>query len=226
MISHIERDLDDIFDLLCGAPVGTRVYFQPLLKKDIRIAAELIGMEKDQLLIFKVHKLHSDFSFEELESGMCGVVRFLNEDVNGICIAFRTEIICTIKFPSELVFFKFPAEIETCPVRSHRRVNITFPAQISAKNTKNDFFSDHLTGDIVNISSDGCAFKTLNKPNVEKLNNTEISIEIRLCAGDIIKANGLIKSCRIKEKNVCIGIKFLDSDENLGHFLNHLGLDD
>jgi hypothetical protein len=115
----------------------------------------LVGIVPNEYLIIKGQ-------FYEIEHKSCKesetIVRYVHE---GIVYKFSSLLLGVISTPVELGFLTYPEEIETIELRSHKRTECFFPAELIIRNEKYQVV-------IQEVSEGGCKFKA-KLPKGEKL---------------------------------------------------------
>ncbi len=209
------KDVEEklIYETLSRAPIGTKLDFQLLLKREHRISVELIGIEDDKFIIIKLPSSLASNDFPCFKAGSPGVIRMLLEGTNGICIAFRTEVVSTINYPSKLVFFQFPSQLQTLVLRKENRVDVFFKSSMRIVNDKSRNDSNELSGHIIDISPNGCRFKT--KMPVKSTLKRTVKLTMKMNNGERLETIGMIKNVKLLDGDYFIGIQFANSGDGV-----------
>ena len=107
------KELSESFlpELLADVKVGTKLVFQLLMKREQKIYGELIGIDANRLLIVKPTNLPSAISFSQIEAGALSVIHLVIDNGEKVCLAFRSEVVTSMTYPSRFIFFKFPEHV-------------------------------------------------------------------------------------------------------------------
>ncbi len=213
---------ESIYETLSRASIGTRLDFQLLLKREYRITMELIGIDDEKTLILKLPKQSSSVEFSDFKTGSPGVIRLLLEGVEGLCLAFRTEVISTVTYPSKLIFFKFPKQIQTLVLRKERRVDVHYQAKVNIIQEQANTDAVELSGHIIDLSPNGCKFKTQSciEPSLKRL----ATLSMKSNNGKLVKSTGVIKNSRLFEDYYLIGIQFKQPGDGLSFMFDDKAL--
>lgn len=205
MENEIESDKKMIYNILSKVSIGTRIDYQVLLKKTERVTAELIGIDNSRHIILRIVTLPKDLDISDFKKGVLGVARILNEGASGLCIAFRTEVITQISYPSRLIFFTFPEQIQSRELRKSKRAESKIPAVLSASHSTLDETLDELNGQITDISQNGCRFEfdATDEPTIKK----SIVLQVKR-KNDVLNLEGIVKNHRKTASKCFLGIQF------------------
>jgi hypothetical protein len=151
--------------------------------------------------------------FCDFKIGSLCVVRILLEGANGVCAAFRTEVISTLTFPSRILFISYPKELQYRRLRNSRRVDIYLPANLVTKDKKTNEEIVNIKGFVNNISANGCQFEFQNKTETSVIGN--ITIKIQNNTGEWVYVKGEIKNHRILGGKCFLGIAFVNTNAGL-----------
>jgi len=206
----VENEKSSIFTMLSSAPIGTKVDVQLLLKNDTRLSVTLIGIDKYKAILLKITSLPMNVDFCDFKVGSLCVVRILLEGTNGVCAAFRTEVISSLTFPSRILFISYPKELQYRRLRFSRRIDIHLPANLVTKDKKTNEEIVNIKGFINNISANGCRFEFQSKSETSVIGN--ITMKIQSNTGKWIYVKGEIKNHRISGDKCFLGIAFVDTN--------------
>lgn len=217
--NYVEKDMDSIFKTLIRAQIGSRLDFQFLLSAGGRITTELVGLTKGHFIILRILAFPPNVDFSSFKASALGIVRLLLEGDDGICVAFRTEIISTITFPSKLLFLKFPTQIQTRELRNHCRVPLNVAASIKNKKSKSSTFD--ISGELIDMSDNGCRFKCRIDDNLKVKIKSNVYINFILEPGKSIETSGIVKNIKLINDHYYIGIQFIVLGEGASFMLNN-----
>lgn len=209
--------------MLSSAPIGTKVDVQFLLKNDSRLSMTLIGIDKYKAILLKVTSLPMSMDFFDFKVGALCIVRILLEGTNGVCVAFHTEVLSTLTFPSRLLFVSFPTHLQSRELRVHRRVDINMLAILMTKNEKTDKESVTIKGYVNDISANGCRFEFQSKTEPNIIGN--INMKIQNNTGEWVNIKGEIKNQRFLDGQFFLGIAFADADAGLSFLVDSYELE-
>ncbi|REL28438.1 hypothetical protein DXX93_18950 [Thalassotalea euphylliae] len=107
------KDISDKLspELLAGAKVGTKLVFQLLMKREQKIYGELVGIDANRLLIVKPTVFPAAISYSQIEAGALSAIHLVVDNGEKVCLAFRSEVVTSMTYPSKFIFFKFPEQV-------------------------------------------------------------------------------------------------------------------
>jgi hypothetical protein len=217
--NYVKKDIDSIFNILIRAQVGSRLDFQFLLGTGGRITTELVGLTKGHFVILKISAFPAKVDFSSFKASALGIVRLLLEGDDGICVAFRTEVISTITFPSKLIFLKFPTQIQTRGLRNHNRIPLNVPASIKLK--KSNSSMSNISGKLIDLSDNGCRFQCDVDKNLTIEIKSNVDLNFTLETGKSVETSGIIKNIKLINNHYHIGIQFAVLGEGASFILNN-----
>lgn len=179
--------------------LGTSLRLEPE-DPDRAISSELIGMQVGKYLIVQM----ADRSWEKscLKSGELLKVKYLlSDDVFG----FNSHIIRTIKDPDYLLFLEYPKEVESCNIRSKKRVDCFLPVRLSLDETC-------LNGVIVNLNKNGCLCMVDNCPPLDCCRMTPVVLQLPYGQFETLSIKGDIRSSQLEGSQTRFGILFDNLD--------------
>ena len=219
----VENDKNTIFTMLASAPIGTKIDVQLLLKKDSRLSMTLIGIDKYKAILLKITSLPMNMNFFDFKVGSLCIVRILLEGANGVCVAFHTEVLSILTFPSRLIFISFPQELHSRGLRNHRRVDINMLAILMTKSEKTDKEIVNIKGYVNDISANGCRFDFQSKTEPNIIGS--ISVKIQSNTGEWIDIKGEIKNHRFLDGQCFLGIAFANANAGLSFLVDSYELE-
>ncbi|MCF6248274.1 MAG: PilZ domain-containing protein, partial [Desulfobacula sp.] len=130
-------------------------------------------------------------------------VKYVNlEDI----FNFSSIVITILDQPDHLVFLQYPDMVESCNIRSHKRVECFLPIHATIGD-------QHISGVVTNISPKGCLctidhFKSWENNNVQH-------IHLFFPYGDLetLSITGDVRSTQIQGSRIKLGIKFNEVDQ-------------
>jgi len=162
------------------------------------VSSELIGMQVGKYLIVQMANHNSEQ--KPLALGEPFKVKYiLSDDVFG----FQTSIIQIIQDPDHLLFLEYPREVESCNIRTQKRVECFLPIRINLK-------GNWLDGVIVNINKNGCLCIVDNCPSPNCSITTPVHLQLPYGQFENLSIKGEIKNSRQEGGRTRFGILFND----------------
>jgi len=177
--------------------LGTALFLEP---KDPgrSVSSELIGMQVGKYLI--VQMADHNWEKEPLSQGeQLGVKYILSDDVFG----FKSRIIQTIQYPDHLLFLEYPREVESCNIRTQKRVECFLPIRINLDKA-------WLDGMITNINNKGCLCTVDNCASPNCSIATPVLLQLPYGQFESLSIKGEIKNSRQEGGQTRFGILFND----------------
>ncbi len=159
-------------------------------------AGKLVGMKVGRYLIVDISRTKSETTALLKDDSV--IVKYVNlEDI----FNFSSVVLKVQDQPDDLIFLQYPAMVESCNIRSHRRVDCFLPITAGIGNCK-------VPGVITNISPRGCLC-TLDHSQIWENSNGQ-KIDLFLSYGDMetLFIAGDIRSTQTQGSQMKLGIKF------------------
>jgi hypothetical protein len=162
------------------------------------LSSKLIGMKVGDYLIVNISSSKSDINALSEKENV--IVKYVNQDD---IFSFSSQVLTLLNQPDNLVFLKYPGKVESCNIRSHKRVECFLPIQTKSLGLQNP-------GVVTNISAKGCLCMIDLFESWEKINGQ--TIELSFSYGDLetLLITGQVKSTHMQGSQVKLGIKFND----------------
>lgn len=159
--------MQDIASYLCfGMKLTATIEFAIDDKRDL--SCNFIGLKHKHYLLFELSLKSVDTIFIQRTKGTSIIVRGFSNVGEGHVVAFKSRVIRIQTAGSVLMFVEFPAKVESKPIRTYKRYNVSFEAMTTI-DTKT------YAGTLIDISKSGCALMLKNK----KI-NVELGLEIQI----------------------------------------------
>lgn len=179
--------------------LGTALLLEPE-SPDRTASSQLIGMQVGSYLI--VQLAEHNWVRSRLQKGESLSAKYiLSDDVYG----FKTRIIRTIEDPDYLLFLEYPDDVESCNIRSEKRVECFLPVRLSLGPVS-------LKGIIVNINRSGCLCRVDDSPDLELDSVTAVGLELPYGQFETLSITAEIRSARTKENQTSFGLLFKELD--------------
>ncbi len=200
---------------------GTPVTIEVKGAADLRFGTHLIGYEVgNYLLVALPIDVRKQFQSNMLISGAQAIIRLLLEGEEGKCLAFKSAIESCMTHPYDFIFLSFPKVIESCELRKYPRLSTCISGTVfNAGASGCEVFS----GCMKDVSLGGCRF-CFDLPKGAKGVNYK-SVDFLL--GDdpqcpVIRFPGEIRSQRMYQGQMQVGIKFSDNEREIEKQLTRL----
>lgn len=182
--------------------LGTALLLEPENSED-SASSQLIGMQVGSYLIVQLPEHHWKRT-RHLSTGETLHARYvLSDDV----FEFKTHIIRILEEPDYLLFLDYPKVVESCNIRSEKRVECFLPVRITL-----DRFC--LNGTIVNINKSGCLCVVDDVPGLDSCSAGYLTLNLPYGRVDSLSIKARIRSTRKKGNQTSFGLLF----ENLEGF--------
>ncbi|OGR12621.1 MAG: hypothetical protein A2277_16330 [Desulfobacterales bacterium RIFOXYA12_FULL_46_15] len=165
-------------------------------KKNNALSGKLIGMKVGSYVIVDVSGAKPDISTLSKEEKVR--VRYLNQDD---IFHFSSYIIMTLDQPDNLIFLNYPDTVESCNIRSHRRVDCFMQIHVKSAGRLDPAV-------ITNISAKGCLCSMDRFQSWETINNQKIELLFPYGDREVLALPGEVKSTQIKGTQIKLGIEF------------------
>jgi c-di-GMP-binding flagellar brake protein YcgR len=160
------------------------------------VTSELIGMQVGKYLIVQI--AYQNLRENRLMDGEHLKVKYiLSDDVFG----FNSHIIRTLQDPDDLLFLKYPQEVESCNIRAKKRVECFLPIQIYMEETC-------LNGTICNINEKGCLCTVDNTPLLDGSRTNLVHLKLSYGQFETLSIKGEIRNSRQEGDQTRFGIRF------------------
>ncbi|MEH0021422.1 MAG: flagellar brake protein [Desulfobacter sp.] len=167
---------------------------------DRSVSGELIGMQVGKYLIVRLSE--KNWKKSRFKAGEHLTTKYiLSNDVFG----FKVHIIRTVKTPDFLVFLEYPEDVQSCNIRSEKRVECFLPVRLVLDDTE-------LSGAVVNMNKNGCLAMVDGCPELECCRLTPVTLHLPYGQFDDLTLNGDIMSATRQGNQTRFGILFEDLD--------------
>ncbi|MCA1786834.1 MAG: flagellar brake protein [Desulfobacteraceae bacterium] len=181
--------------------LGTALLLEPETP-DRSASSQLIGMQVGRYLI--VQLAEHTWKRSRLSTDETLHARYiLSDDV----FEFKTRIIRIIEDPDYLLFLDYPKVVESCNIRSEKRVECFLPVRMTL-----DKFC--LNGIITNINRNGCLCVVDDIPGFDSCSTEYLTLNLPYGRVDTLSIKARIRSTRKKGNQISFGLLF----ENLEGF--------
>ena len=188
-------------------------------KCSVQFEGNLIGLEKDELIIVKPKPLSGLGS--TVGKGDQAQALYL---CDGTVYAFRSTLIHLLEDPLPLLFLSFPNKVQTSSFRTLPRASAFLPASVVIKDRR-------WTGALLDMSPAGLRFacgpaEDGRLPRLGINDPVEITT-CRLCNGTTLVMNGKIRNFKDAGEYLTLGIKLLqpsmEARTDIKTYLNQIG---
>ncbi|MFH2093610.1 MAG: flagellar brake domain-containing protein [Pseudomonadota bacterium] len=164
------------------------------------LSGKLVGMKVGKYLIVDISKA---------QSGTTGLleqdpvrVKYVNlEDI----FNFSSMVLNILDQPDHLLFLQYPDRVESCNIRSHRRVECFLPIHVKTC----DF---HAPAIVTNISPEGCLCTIDRSQSWKNINGLQIDLIVSYGELEALTIPGDIRSTQMQGEQIKLGIKFNEID--------------
>ena len=164
------------------------------------VSSQLIGMQVGSYLI--VQLTENNWRQARLTPNETLSVRYiLSDDV----FAFKTSVIRMLQNPDYLLFLNYPDVVESCNIRTEKRVECFLPVRIIL-----DRFC--MKGIIVNINRSGCLCLVNDAPFPEPCSFDHLILSLPYAQSETLNIRADIRSIRKKGHQTSIGLMFKSLD--------------
>lgn len=164
------------------------------------LSSKLIGMKVGAYLIVDVSGAEPDTA--SLTTKETIQVRYVNQDD---IFRFSSRILMTLDHPDHLVFLHYPDKVESCNVRSHKRVDCFMQIHV-----KSDGRRDPAV--ITNISAKGCLCSMDRFPSWEKISGRKVELLFPYGDSELLTLPGEVKSTQIQGTQIKLGVQFIEME--------------
>lgn len=165
-------------------------------KKNKALSGKLIGMKVGSYVIVDVSGAEQDISALPKEEKV--QVRYVNQDD---IFNFSSRILMTLDQPDNLIFLHYPDTVESCNIRSNKRVDCFMQIHVKSAGRRDPAV-------ITNISAKGCLCSMDRFPSWETISNQKIELVFPYGDQELLTLPGEVKSTRIKGTQIKLGIEF------------------
>lgn len=213
MQAAFHSEQQDNKDWLTYIKIGQRFDLELLDQRKSRCNCELVGYKAGKYLMFRVEDEALPDRF--FVNGLAVICRFLVEDSVGECFAFKSELLQLMRFPDKLVVVNFPQNIQRRSLRNEKRNSIFVPASVRL-NLEVVHHTRSFNGHLIDLSSGGCRFLFDPSHQANKVNLAPVVLHIQCEKTGINRQiQGEVRSSRIEEKGLSIGIQFQQTQLHL-----------
>jgi len=175
--------------------LGTSLFIETKDKVN-SIAGKLVGMKVGKYLIVDISNVDSDTLF--FEKGDITHIKYVNlEDI----FNFSSEVLTLLNEPDNLIFLQYPEMVESCNIRSHKRVDCFLPIQIKIDTTGS-------SGVVTNLSPRGCRCVIDHFHSLKNINDQAIQVHFSYGDMETLLIEGNVRSSQIQGSQLILGIKF------------------
>ena len=164
------------------------------------LSSKLIGMKVGAYLIVDVSGAEPEMA--ALQSGEKIQVRYVNQDD---IFHFSSRILMTLDQLDNLIFLHYPDKVESCNIRSHKRVDCFMQIHV-----KSDGRRDPAV--ITNISAKGCLCSMDRFPSWENINGQKIELLFPYGDRELLTLSGEVKSTQIQGTQIKLGVQFIEME--------------
>ncbi len=162
--------------------------------------SQLIGMQVGSYLI--VQLTENNWGQTQLTVGETLSARYvLSDDV----FEFKTSVIRMIDDPDYLLFLDYPEVVNSCNIRTEKRVECFLPVRITL-----DRFC--VSGVIVNINQNGCLCMVDNAPFTDTCSLEQMNLDLLYGQSQTLSIKADIRSIRKKGTQTSMGLMFKNLD--------------
>ncbi len=164
-------------------------------------SGKLVGMKVGNYLIVDIPGVKPDTT-TILKNDQV-MVKYVNlEDI----FNFHSTVIRVLDHPDNLIFLQYPKMVESCNIRSHKRVECFLPihAQIGDR---------HAPGVVTNISPKGCLCTIDHFQSWENINGQQIDLFFSYGDLETLSVAGDVRNTQIQGSQIKLGIKFNEVDQ-------------
>jgi c-di-GMP-binding flagellar brake protein YcgR len=164
------------------------------------LSSKLIGMKVGAYLIVDVSGAESDtaaLSTEEMIQ-----VRYVNQDD---IFRFSSRILMTLGQPDHLIFLHYPDKVESCNVRSHKRVDCFMQIHVKSEGRRDPAV-------ITNISAKGCLCSMDRFPSWENISGRKVELLFPYGDSELLTLPGEVKSTQIQGTQIKLGVQFIEME--------------
>ncbi len=160
----------------------------------------MIGIKVGANLIVDVSGMEPDAEALSTEERIR--VRYVNQDD---IFHFSSRILMTLDQPDSLLFLHYPDKVESCNIRSHKRVDCFMQIRLKSDGRQNPAV-------ITNISAKGCLCSMDRFPTQENINGKKIELLLPYGDQELLSVSGEVKSAQIQGTQIKLGIQFIEMD--------------
>lgn len=179
--------------------LGTALLLEPDTP-DRAVTSQLIGMQVGGYLI--VQLTENNWTQARLTANETLSARYiLSDDV----FEFKTLVIRMLEDPDYLLFLKYPDVVESCNIRTEKRVECFLPVRITLDRLC-------MKGVIVNINRTGCLCLVNEAPFPEPCSFDHLTLSLPYAQSETLTIRADIRSIRKKGAQTSIGLMFKNLD--------------
>ncbi|MFH2057661.1 MAG: PilZ domain-containing protein [Pseudomonadota bacterium] len=160
------------------------------------LPGKLVGMKVGEYLIVDISGAKSEPIALIKEDPV--LIKYVNlEDI----FNFSSIVLRILDQPDDLVFLQYPDLVESCNIRSHKRVECFLPIQAE--------IGDHKApGVVTNISPRGCLCTIDHSQLWKNINDQQINLLLPYGDLETLSIMGDVRSSQIQGSQIKLGIKF------------------
>ena len=164
------------------------------------LSSKLIGMKVGAYLIVDVSGVEPEMAALATEETVR--VRYVNQDD---IFRFSSRILMTLDQPDHLIFLHYPDKVESCNIRSHKRVDCFMQIHVKSEGRRDPAV-------ITNISAKGCLCSMDRFPSWEKISGRKIELLFPYGDTDLLTLSGEVKSSQIQGTQIKLGVQFIEME--------------
>lgn len=164
------------------------------------LSSKLIGMKVGAYLIVDVSGAEPDTAFLTTKETI--QVRYVNQDD---IFRFPSRVLMTLDQPDHLVFLHYPDKVESCNVRSHKRVDCFMQIHVKSNGRRDPAV-------ITNISAKGCLCSMDRFPSWEKISGRKVELLFPYGDSELLTLPGEVKSTQIQGPQIKLGVQFIEME--------------
>jgi hypothetical protein len=175
---------------------------------------DLVGFKSKDYLICPLPDVKKyGYLKDELQTGVGIVIRTICEATTGEVVAFKSEVLAKILHPYPLIFYKYPKEIKTQPLRKQLRLHTHINGILSCDTKEGKELL--IEGIITNRSDHGCAFEYASEVKTI-IENETVTISYSLLESDSKSKQYTvaIRSQRFYDQVMTVGLEYVDEKNN------------
>lgn len=175
---------------------------------------DLVGFKSKDYLICPLPDVKKyGYLKDELKTGVGIVIRTICESTTGEVVAFKSEVLAKILHPYPLIFYKYPKEIKTQPLRKELRLHTHISGILNCKTKEGKELL--IEGVITNRSDKGCAFDYASNVKIMIEEETvTISYSQQENQSKPKQYSVAIRSQRFNDQVMTIGLEYVDEKTN------------
>ncbi|KXI30733.1 PilZ domain-containing protein [Paraglaciecola hydrolytica] len=201
-----------------GTAIDLQVSSANMIK---RVRTEFVGMDGTRCMIIRFPDESKWGSLRDsIFTDQNLVIRYILEDETGEIIAFKVKITLILTKPSHLIFTSFPLSIQSHDLRAEPRAQTRAAVTLIDADKKKDI-CQCLVRD---ISLKGCRISIDKSSESRPLLKQNVIMKFKDAAGNNLLLKGSVMNSKFDEVTVYFGIKFQNTEEEVGLLLQKMML--